>query len=136
MNYPKSVKRALLTENLGVGAPLEAPTIRLFSNDFSPSENSVVGDFTECAFTGYAAVAGATWGTVGDDVDGSVYVSTDSAEFKSTGSAVQENAYGWYLTDAAGTALYAFQRFDEPVYFADLGDVLTLVPKITLPWGI
>lgn len=39
------------------GTNLANLTLRLFKNDFTPTETSVVGDLTEATFTGYAAIS-------------------------------------------------------------------------------
>lgn len=127
------VKQALLDALLAAlsarpaAALLDTPTAHLFVNDINPDAGTVVGDFTEAAFSGYAADAlGALIGpvTFADGTRG-MHVETD---FAADGSIVGpgEVAYGVYVTDTGGTVLYWSGRFNDPQPFANPGDFLSL----------
>lgn len=108
---------------------LVTPQCHLFVNDFSPNSLSVVADFTEATFAGYAASAlGASNGPVQLDANNrAVYWEADFL----AGAIVPpgESAYGYYVTNLAGTVLYWAERFspaDGPAVFAASGDFLSI----------
>jgi hypothetical protein len=109
---------------------LDAGTVKLFQNNFTPNKSSLLADFTECDFTGYADVDIADWNDPYVDDEGSVSIVAPIATFAATGSAVTNLAYGWYYVTTGG-ALVMGERFDEPVNFAASGNTLNLVLKRT-----
>jgi len=99
--------------------------VRLFSNDFTPTQDSVDTDFTECTFGGYAGITVAAWiGPVnlGDDAQG-LHV---EANYEATDAVTPENAFGYFLTDTAGTLIHASERFVTEIPFSIAGDFLSL----------
>lgn len=122
---------ALVTEFTG---GTSGATLRLFQNNFTPTPLSLVGDFTECNFTGYGAkTALTTWRTWNDADDASQVVDQTIIELFAAGAiSAPQTAYGWYLTDAAGTVLLAWGRFDEPYTFIANGDKLPVSPAVKL----
>lgn len=74
-------------------------TLHLYTNNITPTTSSVVGDFTEAAFTGYAAVALAGW--TASAVAAHV-ASTTANPITFTASGAYQSIYGWYVTDGAG----------------------------------
>lgn len=127
------VKQALLDALLAAlsarpaAALLDVPTAHLFVNDFNPAAGTVVADFTEATFNGYAAdPLGTLLGPVTlSDGKRAMHVEVD---FTAGGAIVApgEVAYGVYVTDTAGTVLYWSGRFANPVPFANPGDFLSL----------
>lgn len=83
---------------------------RLFTSDVTPSAGSVLTDFTEAAFAGYAGVAGTTitWPT--PTLAGHVAQVTGSNISFSNASASPQTVYGIFVTNAAGTRLYFAER--------------------------
>lgn len=113
-------------------APFTPLHVRLFQNNFTPSPNMVVGDLVECTFTGYAASTVIVWNPVGDDDTGNALVIGDQKLFAATGSAIGNMAFGYYVTDAAGTVVYWAERFATPKSFDSAGDQLAVVPTFDL----
>ena len=107
-------------------------SLRLFQNDYTPVEGSVVGDFTVATWTGYAnkTLTGASWTvTLADPSEASYAIQTFTS---SAGSQNQAN-YGYYITNAAGTVLIYAERFtDGPYTIVNNGDTISVTPKITL----
>jgi len=99
--------------------------VRLFRNNFTPDPSSVLGDFTECNFTGYAAQqVNSKFGTPYKVIDGKYQ--TDSSAFTFTcSSGLSQDAYGWYLTfyDGATTTVRKSGVFASPITFAPGGSV-------------
>lgn len=107
-------------------------SLKLFTNDYTPVETSVVGSFTEAAWTGYAAktLTGGSWTVTNADPSEASY-----AQQTYTSTAGSQNApnYGYYVTNAAGTVLIYAERFsDGPYTIVNNGDTISVTPKITL----
>jgi hypothetical protein len=106
--------------------PVTAGKRRLFKNDFTPTPNSAIADFTEADFTGYAsdALAIGTPANLNDNVDCCV---TAGAFTATAGSPFVPNTiYGVYMTDGTPTLWYAAARFPVPVPIAAAGDFLNV----------
>lgn len=101
--------------------------LKLFQNDFTPDNDTVVGDLTEADFTGYsAATIAVTWidGQVADFREQVLYPALPA--FTQTATTVSNTVYGWYVTDTGGTALKLVKRLDTPVLFDAVGTKLLL----------
>ena len=120
-----------MTDNVAASATWDGKLFRLYSNNITPSDASVVGDFTEMttgSMPGYAAVtiAAASFGTVtvGSHIAGSSYPNVTFTR-STTGSAA--SAYGWYITDSGKTKVYAAARFaSAPLTVTNAGDAIQL----------
>lgn len=107
--------------------------VRLFQNDIAPTKATVVGDLTEATFTGYAAITTLAFAdAVYDDDNDGLLVATETMTFTSTGSAITNTCYGYYLVDGNGNYLGA-ERFPVPQDFAVAGDSISFVPRIGYP---
>jgi hypothetical protein len=72
--------------------------VHLFKNNFTPDPGSVLADFTEATFTGYAAVQSiAKFGTPYKVIDGEYQTDSSAFNFACSGGSSQ-TVYGWYLT--------------------------------------
>lgn len=132
----------LLVPNNGEGDALSyfvnksAPenlVLKLFSNDYTPVEGSVVGDFTEATFTGYSAktLAGASWTVVEGAPSEASYA---EQSFTSSAGSQNQNIYGYYLVRATSGRIAYAERFTGagvPYNIANSGDVIKVTPKIT-----
>jgi len=110
----------------------ENQIMRLFKNDYTPVEGSVLGDFTEATWTGYAqkSLTGSSWtvATVAGVTTGTFAVQT----FTSTANQAAELSYGYYVLGATSGILLWAERFtDGPYAIAVLGDNIAITPKIT-----
>lgn len=105
------------------GKYLDGAVVRLFKNNFSPNPASLLADFDEADFTGYAESAPVVWGVPYLDVDGIIKVTAGSVQYTQTGTGTTNTCYGWYLVgDPGGTEyLIGSERFDSPVSFTFTG---------------
>jgi len=104
--------------------------VRLFSNNHAFDHATVLGDLTECAFTGYSAAA-PTWTTpalVG--VVPTTIPSPTGVTFTYAGGSTT-TVYGFYLTDSGGTKLYGGSTFPAPVTLTTVVTSLTVYPVYT-----
>ena len=102
----------------------------LFTNDITPGETDVVGDYAEATGYDYAAkvLTGANWTvTPGAPTEASY----DQQTFTFTGAL--GNVYGYYLTqnDTANTLILAERFTNGPYNIANNGDQIKVTPKIT-----
>lgn len=99
----------------------------LYQNNITPSQASVIADFTQADFSGYAAIPleTAERPLARIDSEGNVYaVDTIVRTFLQTAVTVTNTVYGWYIQDS--TRVYAAGRFDTPLAFDAVGRVLEL----------
>ena len=103
-------------------------TYHLYSNDYTPVEGSVVGNFTEATLAGYSAetITGGTW-TIGT-TDNITSGSNDDIDFILTGAGT---VYGYYVTNGDGDLMWS-ERFTSEGTFTSEGGSITITPLIIL----
>lgn len=108
-------------------------TLRIFQNDLTPTSASVVGDFTEADFTGYAAVnlTAANWGkSLASTV---VLLYNTAVAFTSSAGEQAQDIYGYYVTRTTTGDLVYSERFpDGPYSIVNNGDKVSVTPRFTL----
>lgn len=84
--------------------------LKLFTNDYTPVEGSVVADFTEAVAAGYAPIilTGTDW-TIAT-VTGTTTAEQPQKTFTFTAASTN---YGYYVTNNAGTKVLWAERFDD-----------------------
>lgn len=110
-----------------------APKLHLFTNDFTPSLETILADFTEATYTGYAAQT-LTWGGAYVDGNGIAVAPAGEKIFTQT-AAPNEIVYGGYVTNTAGTKLLASARLDSPFPFEG-ASTLAVTLKMGLENGL
>jgi hypothetical protein len=125
----------LIQDGIKTGGTLAA-TLRLYNNDVTPSRTSVVADFVEANFTGYAALPLAL--TVGPYLNAAQQAEIQNASHNWTPSDdVTPNVIYGYFVEMTGGDLLCAERFTTPRSMENVLDSLTLVPSfILLPGGI
>lgn len=105
-------------------------TLKLYNNNVTPDQTSVVGTFTEATFTGYSAKTLTRTGwTASSTVSNKAQSSY--AQQSWTCGATGETVYGYYVLGAtSGVCLWA-EKFASPRILANT-DVLNLTPVFTL----
>jgi len=115
--------------------PYSTAKVHLYSNDYTPDKDTVIGDLTETTFSGYAA-ASLTWGTAFLDGQKVACSSAGQKAFTKSG-ATSDNVYGAYITDVAGTGLLRAARLPDAPAFMDVdGSVLLITLLLTLTNGL
>jgi len=101
--------------------------LKLFTNDYTPVEGTVVGNFTECTATGYAAktLTGASW-TIATVAN----VTTASYAAQTFTMSSAANCYGYYVTNSAGTSVLFAEKFPSVFTIPSGGGSVT----VTLNW--
>lgn len=95
-----------------IAGVLTANKVALFQSNTVPTPATVIGDYTQATYSGYALEA-ITWSAPTLADDGSVEVIGILGEFRPTSSVVQNTIYGLLLVDTTGLILYAAARFDD-----------------------
>ena len=99
----------LLSYALNKVAPTEVQ-LKIYTNDYTPVEGSVVANFTEATAEGYAAIelAGASW-----TIATAAGVTTATyAQQTETFTAASTN-YGYYITNHDGSQVLWAERFSD-----------------------
>lgn len=126
--------------------PAQAWAARLYANDAHPAGRMTMADFTEISFSGYSPVEFA-FAPAALDADGNARAAGPLVTFSHDGNAQTASAFGWYVTDKAGTRVVSAGRFASPVAFGKAGDALTIKPGLyvgaaldavagVLPWPV
>lgn len=84
--------------------------LRLFKNNYTPSQTSVTSDFTEADFTGYSAITllPSDWSITEGTPS---FAETAYKYFTSTANQSVQNIYGYYLTWVGSGRLFYSERF-------------------------
>lgn len=109
-------------------------TLHLFKSNTTPTTATVLGDFTEADFDGYAA--GSPYNLTGPVVTvptpgSGALVTYTLINFTPTGSITPNNIYGYYVLDSAGTLLWCERAPSPPIV---LNSTLTTLP-LTIKFG-
>lgn len=104
---------------------------RLFQNNYTPVEGSVVGDFTEATYSGYGGSKEPTYGTP-CTVSGTSFVTGGSMFFQHDGGGTSNTIYGYYVTKTDDTTLLFAERFTSSKSMATVADILQLFPRLEL----
>jgi hypothetical protein len=118
-----------------IRAALNAPVItflRLYQNNYTPVQGSVLADFTEATFSGYAQLAVTDFGAAATVSNKAKIICAAAKVFSHSGGATSNTIYGYHVVYlGAPTILYA-ERFASPIVMAVSGDVISITPALTL----
>jgi len=126
---PDSGEVEMLKRILNVTIADPDVVLRLYTNDYTPIETSVVGSFTDATGAGYAPVTmtPATWTISGDPTE-AIY-----SEIELAFTAAEPTIYGYFLTNTADNTLLWAERFvDGPYVIPAGGGSVFITPKIQL----
>ena len=104
--------------------------IKLYTNDYTPVEDDLVGNYTEISGGGYSSITftPANWTIVPGDPSTATY---PQVTWTFTGSAGL--VYGYYIVRATGGELLWAERFSNgPYNMQNNGDQIAFTPTITL----
>lgn len=104
----------------------------LYTNNYTPLETSVIGDFTEATFGGYSRVAVDAWGAAFWSSGGWAESDAALATFTATGAGLPVTVYGYFLLDAGGNVVGAERNPAGGVTLSTAGQVFPVWPRFTL----
>lgn len=107
----------------------------LFKNDYTPDENSIVGNFTPADYNGYAAVT-PTFDVPATVAGKATIEDTVVRQFAVTSAGSSNTIYGYYVyltsdVPGFGRLLWA-ERFDNEVVLSNVGDKILIQLVFTL----
>lgn len=110
---------------------LNAGSVRLYTNNYTPIHTSVPANFTEATFVGYAPVSPP--GFAAAFLNGFGQAETDSGviTFTFTAGVGTVTVYGWFLTNLAGTKVLAATKFLVPIVLTPVAPSLSRVIQLT-----
>jgi hypothetical protein len=113
-----------------------ALTLKLYSNDVTPSGSSVAADFTEVAGGGYAnkPLTFANWGITPGNPTVGLYNAVQSWVFTGPTNA-PGTIYGYYVIRNSDGLLQWAQRFSTAPFSPIAGSVIRITPRITCHGG-
>jgi hypothetical protein len=126
---PNEGKTRWLDLAIGGGTPTDTTfDVKLFQNNYTPTDSDTSASYTEATFTGYASVsvARSTYAasTIGSNIATSVSSATPT--FTCTGGSAQ-TIYGAYVVGHTSGKVFAAVRFDNARTMAN-GSVEVLNP--------
>lgn len=125
---PNAAEDVILQNLLNKTAP-QTLLLKLYTNNYTPIETSVEGDFTEAAGFGYAAISltPASWTiTPGAPTDSAFPQQT----FTFTGAL--GNVYGYYIVQTTSGKIMWAERFtDGPYNIVNVGDQIKVTLHLT-----
>jgi len=104
---------ALIRLTALIAAKLSSCKMRLLSGNITPTVSTTLATLlaNEASFTGYAVAAMTTWSTPALDGSNNASSTSTNGQFTGTSGGGTGNLYGYFLTDAGGTEVYAAERF-------------------------
>jgi hypothetical protein len=107
--------------------------VKLFKNDVVPTKDSIVGDFTEADFGGYADIDTLDLHTPAlDNEDNHKVVAKTTCHFEATDAVTPNVIYGYYVIDGLGVFLGA-ERLAESQTMAKAGDSIDFTFQFGYP---
>jgi hypothetical protein len=110
--------------------------MRLYQNDFAPTLTTVLGDFTECNFPGYAAkIVGPVLPNPATNVDDFAQVDFPTFSWAPTDNSNNQTVHGWYLTIIGAPfplLLVCAERLVPGIAVNQPAAVIRVRPKLTL----
>jgi len=103
---------------------------RLYTNNLTPTNATVLGDLTEETTGSYAGIDVSPGAWVSYTVTASVGTAL-APPISWTPIATSWTTYGYYVTDVGGTILLAVARFDAAPIITAAGSPLLLTPEIS-----
>jgi len=107
--------------------------IKLFKNDLAPGVDSVIADFVEADFSGYAAIphVAGDWSAPLNLPGPSVGTQTPLDHFEQTATTISNVVYGFWLEQTGPpVVLVTCGRFDTPQNMASIGDTIDILNRL------
>lgn len=125
--YPNAA--ALLVVNL-VRTELANSVMKLYQNDYTPNEGTILADMTVATFSGYANKTVAALLPAYIEPAGGASAQVATVQWDHNGGATSNIIYGFSLENAGGDLILA-GRFENPIPMASLGDSIPLDTKVS-----
>jgi len=127
LKVPDLSERRLL--DLLVGA--WSCTVRLYKNDYTPTDTDTVANYVEADFNGYSAQAAVGWSAATGDGLGRAFTQATQLVYTKAAGGTTNQIYGYYVTDAGGNLLWAERDPNAPIPMVNTGDQYKVTPRFT-----
>lgn len=102
----------------------------LYQNDYFPTLNSVIADFTDATYPGYVRQNVNFPNAEQFDPQGHCFIVGNALTFLSTGAPQpHQRIYGYYISNAAGNRIVWAERFPRRVWVRQAGVQIVLSPR-------
>jgi len=125
------VGELIILDALVAGDTLAAFECRLYQNNYTPVQGSVIGSFTVATFSGYAA-DWCAFGSATTVSNKAKIVGTTDVEFTHNGGGTSNTIYGYYVVDTVSGEVVWAERFAASQAMANNGDKITITLALTL----
>lgn len=105
--------------------------IRLFQNNYTPIATTVIADFTEANFSGYASQLMGS-GTVSGPDGSNRWVLTFAQRTWTKSGATGNSIYGYWVEQATPTAMWAERFAAAPIDMNTDGNSIVMTPLVTM----
>jgi hypothetical protein len=131
LKFPDAAEEIVLRLILNSGESLQDLQLRLYVDDLTLAEDTVVGDFTEASFPGYSPVQlfGGNWIFTQGNPTETTYTTQEFVCFADT---VLQTVYGYYVTRLLAGDLLWCERLDQPVPIQSVGNRVVITPRLEL----
>ena len=120
-----------LLEEIQTAAILNGQNLRLFKNNITPSSISVIGDFTEADYSGYAGVTTVSFASATEVSNKAQITDAAARGFTHNGGGTANTVYGYYYESGSGKLILA-EAFSSPVTMASFGDNVSVQLTVKL----
>lgn len=127
---PDVGEQEMLNRILNKSTSIADVVLHLYTNNKTPAEGDVVGDYTESTGTGYGSItlSNADWTVT--TTTGTTTAEHTQVTFTYTGA--EPEIYGYYVTDGNSNLLWAERFSDGPYAIPSGGGSVKITPKIEL----
>lgn len=130
MFIPNEAEKQIL-DLVAQGINGNSSLMKLFKNDFTPNNSTVLGDFTEADFSGYASVSQEFGAAYTSGLYAEIAATTD-AVFTHNGGGTPNTIYGFYLVDVTDNKLLCADRLASPITLSALDEYLQISMRLSL----
>lgn len=109
----------------------DGSTLHLYQNNYVPVDASVLGNFTEATFSGYADAVIAMQ-TPAEVAGKAVSIDLVARTFTHNGGGTANTVYGYYVYDPFLGKLIWAERFAAPISMSAIPDIISIQLQLTL----
>lgn len=112
-------------------ADIAGAELCLYVNNYTPVAGSLLANFTEATFPGYARASLTGWDAAVIVSDHSRQVADDCL-FTLSATGGPYSVYGYFVLDGAGDLLWAERDPNAPGVLSTIGDQFRVIPQLTM----
>jgi hypothetical protein len=110
---------------------LDGCELALYKNNYTPINTSLLANFTECNFDGYARITLTGWPAAALDANNKAATALAAQTFTCTGAVTPNDVYGMFVVSGAGALMFAERNPSGPITINTAGQTYSYTPKFT-----